>query len=311
MRINRIVAMVLTVCLTLSFGSFASYEEELSQEEMAAIAKRVSEMLALEEDITTITVSERQMVEKLLESGEITEMMLREAVRDLQTKTTAELQAAGYSNMQIERIQGIDVHGTSVEQLLSSSSAYVTFQYGLITGLSDRNSVTIAYDIMWSECPLWTITDSFGVGWIAMNVDSLHVITDIDTVHAVVEYYTTDDEQTAYYRECEITEGGGCVIVAEFLLGSAMGNYGKHISGYLETSTANNSNNMYTMDIYVAYGHTYIYLTDFADYALDWITGEAGISFSPKPAIGHNLIFDDSKREYVVASSGGEAEEDN
>lgn len=311
MRINRIVAMALTVCLTLSFGSFASYEEELSQKEMAAIAKRAPEMLALEEDITTITVSERQMVEKLLESGEMTETMLRDAVRDLQTKTTAELQAAGYSNMQIERIQGVDAYESPVGQLLSSSSAYVTFQYGLITQLSNRKKVTIAYDITWSECPLWTLTDSFGVGWIAADADSYRVMTKIDDVTAVVEYYTPGGEQTSYYRQCEISDRSSCVMIAEFPLGSADGNYGKHISGYLEMSTQSGSYNMETVHMFVGYAHTYVAVDIIFDFSLSWSLADSAITFTPRLDAVQDLIFEHDKTQYVVVNSGGEAEEEN
>ena len=53
----------------------------------------------------------------------------------------------------------------------------------------------------WSSCPVFTFTDSFGVGWIAADSSSHEVITKTDSSIASVQYYTVEGQNAGLYRD--------------------------------------------------------------------------------------------------------------
>lgn len=76
------------------------------------------------------------------------------------------------------------------------SNATVRFLYGL-AGNEGTRAVTIAYDIKWSERPILAYTDSFGIGWIAANENSIEVVTKVDDVTGEIAYFYSATEDSA------------------------------------------------------------------------------------------------------------------
>ena len=70
---------------------------------------------------------------------------------------------------------------------IARSSATVKFLYGL-AGSGSRQKVTIAYDIKWSERPIYVGIDSFGIGWIAADSSSHQLATKTASAVGEVSY---------------------------------------------------------------------------------------------------------------------------
>lgn len=72
------------------------------------------------------------------------------------------------------------------------------------------------------------------------------------------------------------------VVIGNPILGSANGNYGKHISGVTQVSTQSGSYNMETIHIFVTYGHTTITLKPNVDVSLAYKKVDGIITFEPR-----------------------------
>ena len=102
------------------------------------------------------------------------------------------------------------------------------------------------------------------------------------------------------------TSKNGVVICTAPLLNHAdTSTYGKHISGIINISTQSDSNNIDTVQIYVAYAHTTVKATFDWEVSLDFDKIGMSISFIPQPrttiiAEGHATFWYNSQ-DFEVA----------
>ncbi len=107
---------------------------------------------------------------------------------------------------------------------------------------------------------------------------------------AQVNYYTVDGEYAYLYRDVEMNDFSNCVIIGNPILGSANGNYGKHIGGKTEISTQSGSYNIDTIQIFVAYGHTMMTFDLSWDVSLSFDISDIGISFGPSIDVEQEIM---------------------
>lgn len=94
-----------------------------------------------------------------------------------------------------------------------------------------------------------------------------------------------------------------CVIIGNPILGSADGNYGKHISGVTEISTQSGSYNIDTIQLFVAYGHTLMTFSFDWQVSLDFEISDIGISFGPSLDVTQEIMAQD-KHTFSYDSEG-------
>ena len=143
------------------------------------------------DDVQEVFGSEKDMIEEMLSSGELTPQDLKQHLLELAEQPSSVLVERGFSESQIAIIEEYDGIEDAFDYLyapnertgIARSSATVKFLYGL-AGSGSRQKVTIAYDIKWSERPIYVGIDSFGIGWIAADSSSHQLAT--KTASAVV-----------------------------------------------------------------------------------------------------------------------------
>lgn len=148
------------------------------------------------DDVQEVFGSEKDMIEEMLSSGELTPQDLKQHLLELAEQPSSVLVERGFSESQIAIIEEYDGIEDAFDYLyapnertgIARSSATVKFLYGL-AGSGSRQKVTIAYDIKWSERPIYVGIDSFGIGWIAADSSSHQLAT--KTASAVGEVYAT------------------------------------------------------------------------------------------------------------------------
>lgn len=124
------------------------------------------------DDVQEVFGSEKDMIEEMLSSGELTPQDLKQHLLELAEQPSSVLVERGFSESQIAIIEEYDGIEDAFDYLyapnertgIARSSATVKFLYGL-AGSGSRQKVTIAYDIKWSERPIYVGIDSFGIGW--------------------------------------------------------------------------------------------------------------------------------------------------
>ena len=107
------------------------------------------------------------MIEEMLSSGELTPQDLKQHLLELAEQPSSVLVERGFSESQIAIIEEYDGIEDAFDYLyapnertgIARSSATVKFLYGL-AGSGSRQKVTIAYDIKWSERPIYVGIDS-------------------------------------------------------------------------------------------------------------------------------------------------------
>lgn len=245
------------------------------------------EILSKSTNTQEIIVSEKEMVDDLLRSGTITKTDLNAQLARLSMQSEASLKQEGYNDTQIGLIKSYDLKMDAYNHIFkqgsraSSESAKLTFRYGL-AGSNNKKTVKIAYDMKWSSCPVFTFTDSFGVGWIAADSSSHEVITKTDSSIASVQYYTVEGQNAGLYRDIAMDKSANNIVIGNPILGSANGNYGKHISGVTQVSTQSESYNMETIHVFVTYAHTTITIRPGVNVSLTYKKAEGIITFEPR-----------------------------
>ena len=139
--------------------------------------------------------SEKDMIEEMLSSGELTPQDLKQHLLELAEQPSSVLVERGFSESQIAIIEEYDGIEDAFDYLyapnertgIARSSATVKFLYGL-AGSGSRQKVTIAYDIKWSERPIYVGIDSFGIGWIAADSSSHQLATKTASAVGEVTY---------------------------------------------------------------------------------------------------------------------------
>lgn len=301
---KKCISMLLSLVMVLALAvpAYAAGENNALRKGVSPVLQDVSTFLDNSTSVQTISISEHDLVTQLLKSNAITKEDLNNELNALSLKSYSELEQRGYSKEQIDVIKSYRMGEDAFSHVYRTSpntrsasifDAEVSFRFGL-AGTNTQKDIRIAYDITWSECPFWALTDSFGVGWIAADEDSKLVMTQIDYSEATVQYYDPDtDEYAGLYRNVTMNDFSNCVVIGNPIMGSANGNYGKRIGGYTEISTQSGSYNIYTIQIFVAYGHTMISGTLASEVSLGWSKSETAITFVPSVEVTQEMMVQD------------------
>lgn len=297
-RNTKIFSLILSACMSVSL-CVPAYAAELPndlKEGISPISEEVSEFLDNSQTTQTMVISEREIIDNMIAEGVITREDLNENLEELASQSESALRDSGYNEKQISAImsyeEGEDAYNhiyNSGAMTRSTADADVVFRYGL-AGNNTRRQVTIAYDMNWTECPFWTFTDSFGVGWVAADKDSGYLATKIDSSIASVDYFTVDGENAGLYRDIEMDTFSNRAVIGNPILGSANGNYGKHISGITEVSTQSNSYNLETIQVFVAYAHTMFTFDISWEIGLGVEITDTAIVFSISPDVKQEMM---------------------
>lgn len=254
----------------------------------------IEEFLNNSDTTQVIVSSEKQMLLQALDAGVLTREELNEELYKMANMSISELEKDGYTLENIDIIKsycdGDDafthVYGDNTTRAID---AELTFRYGLKENDSQR-SVTIVYEIKWDDYPFWQFDDSYGIGWIAADKNSMPLATKIDKTEQKVEYYTCADETYIWdgYVETKTTSGRALVGVFD-MSGPAPAytpsNYGKIIQGTIKVSTQSNSNNIETIQIFVDYQHTIVSASFSWDVALTPNISDIAVSFTPSVSV--------------------------
>lgn len=307
-RFKKCMAFVLSIAICSSFvlPGLAIEESAKLKNGRSELSEQVEELLEGNMTKQTIEVSERELVERMLEVGTITREELNADLLSQANESTQTLRQRGYSDSQIQIIKGYEegedafdyIYDGSAQTRAVSAGATLTFDYGLTGAVeggtgNTKRKVGIAYEMNWSSCPFWTFTDSFGIGWIAADEDSYPLAMKVDSTMAVVDYYTTSGEYANLYRDVEMDKVSNCIVIGNPILGSADGNYGKRISGVTYTSTQSDSYNIDTVQVFVAYGHTIVTIGVGLDVSLGWALNDSTITFAPSVEVNQQLLVKD------------------
>lgn len=304
MKIKKFIATILGISLTLSLSvsgyAFERPQHQANPENNSQLSARVSHILNNEITTQTITVSEHDYIQSMLEEGAITYSDLNTKLGILSDKTTSELQEIGYTSDQIDLIKnytkGSDAYSYIYDNLDSrASDAKLTFRYGL-AGHNNRKGVTIAYHMTWSKCPFWLFTDCFGVGWIAADSSShpLAMSIDSDSIECEAIYYYSAYNKPANIRKTvEINDFSNSVILGYPRMSDGSVSYAQTISGVVDINTQSLSNNIDTVQLFVAYGHTTLTLGLDVDVSLSFKITDTAIGFSPSVEASQDIIVSD------------------
>lgn len=285
--------IILAIVIGMGTTTFANDNKNttpLLTGEVSVLAEAV-ELLDSLPNTQDIVAYEHDMIIEMLENNIITREDLNEELGALSHQSIETLQDKGYNDSQIKIIQDYDEDEDAFNHVFSpdnnvspaATSAKVTFRYGL-AGNNTRKTIKIAYDMRWSKCPFFTFTDSFGIGWIAADSNSFELVTKTDSSMAEVNYYDPSTDRNAnLYRNVTMDKSTNGVVIGTPIIGSANGNYGKHIGGVTQISTQSNSSNIETIHLFVAYGHTTIAVSFDWEVVLEWKKVSGIISFIPRP----------------------------
>lgn len=244
------------------------------------------------DDVQEVFGSEKDMIEEMLSSGELTPQDLKQHLLELAEQPSSVLVERGFSESQIAIIEEYDGIEDAFDYLyapnertgIARSSATVKFLYGL-AGSGSRQKVTIAYDIKWSERPIYVGIDSFGIGWIAADSSSHQLATKTASAVGEVSYCYASTGNSAGLSssvDMDTSQSGGVVGTHVIINHQNTSTYGKHISGTVGVGTQSNSSNMETIQIFVAYAHSTVSVTFSADVALQWKQVGMSINFTPQ-----------------------------
>ncbi len=283
---KKSIALLLTITMVFVFtpSAFAGEDDSPLISGKSEIVKGATEILDSTSNTQTITVSEKEIVSKMIKDGSMTRETLNKQLEDLSNQSEKKLQQNGYNNQQIEVIRNYEKGEDAFDYVFNSNAragATLTFRYGL-AGTNTRKSVLLAYEMIWSSCPLTTFTDSFGVGWIAANKNSIPLATKTDSATGAVEYYTVDGQYMNYHRTISMKSPESGVITGNPIIGRASGGYGKHIGGAAKISTQSDSSNLDTIQVFVSYAHSKVTVETFFNVTIEWKKMSTAIRFMPR-----------------------------
>lgn len=243
--------------------------------------EKISQMLNESDSKAIVSASEDEILSQMVNNGEVSKSQLRKKLKALSTISRKELNNQGYSDKQIAEIKSYNGTDDPILYVKSSSSkAKVSITYGLAGSDNTKKRVRVAYDIKWSKCPILTLTDSYGIGWIGADKKSHEVMTKIISANGTGSVYTVKGKYVGT-RKATIDKNGAGVVRGKIAIGSAGGNYVKRIGGTIIVNTQSNSKNMQTIQLFVGYVHTYIKISSFS---IGFSKSSGSISFSATKA---------------------------
>lgn len=189
------------------------------------------------DDVQEVFGSEKDMIEEMLSSGELTPQDLKQHLLELAEQPSSVLVERGFSESQIAIIEEYDGIEDAFDYLyapnertgIARSSATVKFLYGL-AGSGSRQKVTIAYDIKWSERPIYVGIDSFGIGWIAADSSSHQLATKTASAVGEVSYCYASTGNSAGLSssvDMDTSQSGGVVGTPVIINHQNTSTYGK------------------------------------------------------------------------------------
>lgn len=273
---NKVIACTLAFLLMnlMCVDAYANQKDEYSID-------RIQHLLESSAAKQTIVVSEAQIMKQLIAGNEVTRNQLKKELSELSRLSIIDLRNKGYTISQIESIKAYDGNIDALEYAIKTSSdAKLTFSYGLAGSDNTRKSVRIAYDIRWSSCPLFTFTDSFGIGWVAADRSSYELATKITETVGIGVIYNFNDEVIGT-RDVDMDTHTAGVVTGTIPIGSAGGNFVKNIGGLVMVETQSGSYNMDTIQIFVAYAHTVLSFHISAGVRIQYKKVGPSISFTP------------------------------
>lgn len=309
MSTKKLGTFIVSFVLIFSFAvpSFAQENNNIFPANDDSFTNKVSQFLDTSSTTQILIANEKDCIDMLLKEEVITRTDLNEQLEALSIKPESELRQFGYNENQIKIIHGYKKGEDAYDHIFESqnnlttmrSNATLRFRYGL-AGHSARRSVTIAYDMNWSSVPFWTFTDCFGIGWIVADADSKNLSMKIDNAIAQADYYDNDTNQSAHiYEDVPINDFSNSVILGYPDMAKSDNDrnivYPKHISGVTSISTQSNSNNIDTVQLFVAYGHTTLAIGIDVDVSLGFDISKFNISFVPNAKVHQEIIAQDNR----------------
>ena len=198
----------------------------------------------------------------------------------------------GYNEEQIQAIhdyaEGEDAFTHFYGTLSTNAAATLTFKYGIAGSENTTKTVKLAYDMSWSNRPLYCFTDSFAVAWTAAGSTSNTLYTKVDESHVAVQYGATNADSE--YVDSVVTSNH---LQADFPMLNSKLNYANHISGYTMISTQSESYTMQSIQIYISYAHAVKKLE---------LKDEVGISVGKDITFTFTLAFP-TKQEWIIHSA--------
>lgn len=148
-------------------------------------SNNATQLLDNSSNTQTIVASECEILDEMIAEKVITREDLNSDLLELSNDSEKELKSAGYNDSQIILIKNYDGESDALEYIStnarSATSTYtnptLTFRYGLAGSNNTKKKVRVAFDITWSACPFFTLTDSFGIGWIVADSNSYELAT--------------------------------------------------------------------------------------------------------------------------------------
>ena len=248
---KRLLLLTTFLFLFLIKGIIAFAEIPENEELLQAQA-----LLSQSYEKTTIIKSEHELIRNLIIKNKITTFQLKEHLIMLSNQLEPELKLKGYSTTQIYEIKKYNANIDPMEFIAASSEAKLVFQFGLGGSDNTRKRVRIAYDIKWTSPPFFCFTDSYGIGWVAADANSHELATRIISATGVGSIYSIDGSKFIGNRNVTIDSNTAGVVRGTIAIGSASGNYVKHMGGLIIVETQSGSYNMDTLQLFVAYAHT-------------------------------------------------------
>lgn len=268
---KKVISIAIVLLIVMPTSSNVSAAENYQLDD-------ISNLLSNLENKQVVQASENEMLQKMIDNNQITREELNKDLYEKSTLNKESLKSKGYTESQIETIQSYDGTSDALAYTASSASTLI-FQYGL-AGTGTKKKVMIAYDLTWTTCPFFTITDSFGIGWIAADSNSNELMTETVSATGEALYYTMDGELTGS-RNININTNTNGVATGNPIIGSAGGSYAKRMGGVINVKTQSASYNMQTIQIFVAYAHTVLSIHVSAGVTIGWEKISGGITFAP------------------------------
>mgnify|MGYP000098134018 CR=1 FL=1 len=293
---KKVLTVLFSFCISFSLALPTS-ASNISSFTNYTLSEQVTQFLDTSPTTQVILVKEKDCIDMMLEAGAITRNDLNAELEKLSNKSTQELYQQGYTTEQINMIKSYTSGSDAYNHVFSMppnfnstrSSATLRFRYGL-AGHSARRSVTIAYDMNWSSAPMWRYTDCFGVGWIVADSESQPLTTKINSAIAQADYYFSNGKPAYDSKDVDINDFSSAVILGYPKMSNGNTAYAKHISGITNVSTQSNSNNIDTVQLFVAYGHTTLDFSIGKDVSLGFTIDDQEISFTPSVQINQEII---------------------
>lgn len=304
-RLSKKMISTVTAFIIVFLSCTTTYASDLNYNSNQ-LETEYSKLLDSLDNTQSIQVKESDLLIGLINTNQITRAELNNQLFQLSNLTSDELQNIGYNMDQINLIKNYDGNSDAL-MYTSRASALITFRYGLAGSSNSKKRIKVAFDIRWSSCPFFTFTDSFGIGWIAADSNSKEIMTETLNAFGESSIYSADDTSYLGSRVISLDTNSNGIVTGNPVIGSANGGYTKLMGGTFDVQTQSGSYNIQTIQIYIAYAHTYFTLTPSASVTIGWDKVDGIIRFTP--STDHEILVADHHNFYYNSQDVIVAEE--